>query len=525
MCSGKNDRNYGRLIPTIIIFLVIAGFNLLLSCQTGSTENNLDKQPCSDKPFFNSEDDFDFVVIADRTNGLRDDAVADAVTKINLLNPDLVISVGDLIMGYNEDTIRLNYEWEEWESLISPLKMKFFAIPGNHDISNKTLLNLWEQKFGESYYHFVYKDVLFLCMNTEENVNTDEKFISKKQTDYFIQKLKTHKNVKWTFVFMHRPIFDRNDLNWRKLQSELQKRKHTVFTGHTHKYDYKNIQGNDYITMATTGGGSGNFRGLNFGEFDHITHVSVVNGKPSILNIKLSGVFDKYVNLPSTRKLVRQSIPEIHYDIKPLFQKDSTQSKYSSFFEISNESEIKIEYSLDFFYHPEYRFQMDLIESTLMPGETKYYPLEIEKLDNSITKPIELNFQFNMIDSLTNTKLEETYHYQLKPIPAYNVVVKNKKYNVDGDLSEWGDLPYSIQGDNIYGEGRYDGIKDISANFGIAASDDSIYIGVEVIDDHVFVDPKLSYHQQDAILILLDGRPLSVTSMNKSGYFFPVLYL
>jgi predicted phosphodiesterase len=123
--------------------------------------------------------------------------------------------------------------------------MKFFAIPGNHDISNKTLSNLWELKYGESYYHFVYKDVLFLCMNTEERVNTDERFISKKQTDYFIQKLKKHKNVKWTFVFMHKPIFNSNDLNWRKLQSELQKRKHTVFTGHTHKYDYKNIQGND----------------------------------------------------------------------------------------------------------------------------------------------------------------------------------------------------------------------------------------------------------------------------------------
>jgi hypothetical protein len=84
----------------------------------------------------------------------------------------------------------------------------------------------------------------------------------------------------------------------------------------------------------------GNAPNSSFGEFDHITHVSVVNGKPSILNMELSGVFDKYVNLPSTRKLIRQSIPEIHYDIKPLFQKDSTQSKYSSFFEISNESEI-----------------------------------------------------------------------------------------------------------------------------------------------------------------------------------------
>jgi predicted phosphodiesterase len=268
-----------------IIIETLALIILLNGCKDATFTNQI---PSTDKDFLRTDNKFDFIIVSDRTNGLRDDIVSDAVKKTNLLEPDFVISVGDLIDGYTEDSIRLQYEWEEWDSLIAPLKMKFFHVPGNHDISNPKMSKIWKDKFGITYYHFVYKNVLFLCLNTEDYVGNVKKSISKEQTDYFLKTLQENENVDWTFVFMHKPVFNQNNNNWKQIETKLQEREFTVFAGHTHKYAYKKVLNNDYIVLGTTGGGS-KLRGENFGEMDHITRVSMNNGEPSIINLKLDG--------------------------------------------------------------------------------------------------------------------------------------------------------------------------------------------------------------------------------------------
>ena len=480
--------------------------------------------PATDKDFLRADNKFDFIIVSDRTNGLRDDIVSDAVKKTNLLEPDFVISVGDYIQGFTEDTIRLQYEWEEWDSLISPLEMKFFHVPGNHDISNPKMSKIWKDKFGIRYYHFLYKNVLFLCLNTEEYVGNVKKSISKEQSDYFLKILQEQNNVDWTFVFMHRPVFNQKNENWKRIETRLQEREFTVFAGHTHKYAYNKVLNKDYIILGTTGGSS-SLRGENFVEMDHITRVSMNKGEPSIINLKLDGILEKELNLPSTRKIVWKDIPQIKFDIKPMFKATSTQTKYLSYFKISNDSELEVEYSLDLYYNAGYRFDMDPVKSKLKPKESKIYPWEINKLNNSFTDPIELNIKYKVEDSLTHTELSETFYYKIKPEPFFEAVTGCKEYKLDGTLDEWGALPYKIEGDNLYGDAEYKGNDDISARFGVAATKDSIYIGIEIIDDQILVDPKLAYHQQDAVLILLDGRPISTTSVNKGGYFFPVMYL
>ena len=54
-------------------------------------------------------------------------------------------------------------------------------VPGNHDISNQVMAADWDRRFGSSYYHFVYRDVLFLCLNTEDQKPSN---ISEKQIEY-----------------------------------------------------------------------------------------------------------------------------------------------------------------------------------------------------------------------------------------------------------------------------------------------------------------------------------------------------
>ena len=44
--------------------------------------------------------------------------------------------------------------------------MPFFYAPGNHaDVATKETTTAWANRFGRSYYHFVYRNVLFLVLN------------------------------------------------------------------------------------------------------------------------------------------------------------------------------------------------------------------------------------------------------------------------------------------------------------------------------------------------------------------------
>ena len=125
-----------------------------------------------------------------------------AIRKLNLLQPEFVMSVGDLIEG-SEDREIINAEWDEFDSFVEALEMPFFYVPGNHDIGNQVMADIWEQRFGRSYYSFVYRDVLFVCLNTE----SPETRISTAQIAWLEDELAAHKDVRWTLVFMHKPLW------------------------------------------------------------------------------------------------------------------------------------------------------------------------------------------------------------------------------------------------------------------------------------------------------------------------------
>ena len=96
-------------------------------------------KPWTGKPIVNDPDDFQFVIIADLHGGNRPGIFEKAVEKINLMNPEFVLSVGDLIDGYTEDEYVVDKQWDAFEQLIAPLGMRFFFVPGNHDLSNNIM--------------------------------------------------------------------------------------------------------------------------------------------------------------------------------------------------------------------------------------------------------------------------------------------------------------------------------------------------------------------------------------------------
>lgn len=250
---------------------------------------------------------FQFAIVSDRTGGRRPGVFSRAVEKINLLQPEFVISVGDLIEGYSEDPGTWALEWSEFETKLSRFQMPFFFCPGNHDIANLPMSKEWYRKFGRSYYDFRYQDCLFVVLNTEDEPKKDrEYFFKPEQRAWLKQVLENNKDVRWTFVFMHKPVWsitkhkdpadNSSSLGWDEIEASLQGRKHTVFSGHNHVYAKSVRNGMDYYILATTGGAS-TLTGLKDGKFDHFCWVTMKDSEPVLANILLDGVEDKNIRV------------------------------------------------------------------------------------------------------------------------------------------------------------------------------------------------------------------------------------
>jgi hypothetical protein len=259
---------------------------------------------------------FHFVVISDRTGGHRPRIFSQAVEQINLLQPAFVVSVGDLIEGYTKDKAVLATQWKEFQSYTTKLQMPFFYVPGNHDVANNVEADMWKERFGKRYYHFLYKDVLFLCVNADEPYQDKEDGrLGKEQIEYFEKVLKDNVNVRWTFVNVHKPMWTHPNLDtngWLELEKSLAGRKYTVFAGHIHRYQKFVRQGMNYYQLATTGGGS-RMRGMRYGEFDHVAWVTCKkSGDPTIANIMLDGIYPE-----NLKKTITDEEGVIIYNRKP----------------------------------------------------------------------------------------------------------------------------------------------------------------------------------------------------------------
>ncbi len=264
----------------------------------------------------NAPETFHFLVISDRTGGHRPRIFSQAVEQINLLQPAFVVSVGDLIEGYTKDQVKLAGEWREFKTYTSRLQMPFFYVPGNHDVSNQAQAEDWKQRFGRRFYHFVYKDVLFLAVNADEPYQDKEDGrLGKEQVEYFAKVLKDNPTPRWTFVYVHKPMWTHANLEtngWLELEKSLAGRNYTVFAGHIHRYQKFTRQGMHYYQLATTGGGS-RLRGMRYGEFDHVAWVTCKkDSSPIIANIMLDGIYPE-----NLKKTVTDEEGVIVYNRKP----------------------------------------------------------------------------------------------------------------------------------------------------------------------------------------------------------------
>ncbi|MBS0334595.1 MAG: metallophosphoesterase [Proteobacteria bacterium] len=289
-------------------------------------------KPWTGPPIDDAPDSFRFAVVTDLYSGYRPGVFDVAVAELGLLRPAFVMTIGDQIEGGIEDKAKLNAEWDEFDARLAGLHAPYFHAAGNHDMASLAQREVFEARYGRRYYHFLYKNVLFLVLDTEDYtparmseifklrddyIRTDKTDHAKAralpyatlmeakvgeigdaQSAYFEKVLKANPKVRWTVLLFHKPVWNRTDAHGLgRIEAALKGRPYTVVSGHLHQYGYASRNGHDYLTLGTTGGGR-KYDGTP-GAVDHVLWVTMTKDGPSIANLRLDGVFDKTGHIPA----------------------------------------------------------------------------------------------------------------------------------------------------------------------------------------------------------------------------------
>ena len=282
-----------------------------------------EKTPWTHRDYLEDADEFRFAIVPDRygadyrTGKDYRGGFTNAINAVNLLRPNFVMTVGDLIPYGWEDEASVRRQQRELKDELKKVVPPLFCVVGNHDIcrsrddrkgherDSEVSTKVWKDTWGPSTYSsFIYKGCLFIALNTIDDLTltATHKDLSEKQYDWFERTLKDHPDVRWTFVFMHQPAVWTTK-RWLKFELEnLVSRKYTVFAGDWHHYLHARRHGHDYYVLATAGGcGGGGIAGKDmdkrgillgreYGELDHIMWVTMTKDGPSIVNLDLNGI-------------------------------------------------------------------------------------------------------------------------------------------------------------------------------------------------------------------------------------------
>ncbi len=196
---------------------------------------------------------FSFVVLGD-SQFENPASFEEIVKETELLHPDFVIHVGDMIHGYTYDINTAREQWKKFKKQISPLTMPFYPTPGNHDVTTKEIQPAYTEAWGKSklYYSFDYKNSHFIIINAFLDQQFDT--IPKAEYQWLLRDLEKSKNIKNIFISFHSPLYMNPKYDWKPLQRILTHYNiKGVFSGHYHIYDYRLENGIPYFCINSSG--------------------------------------------------------------------------------------------------------------------------------------------------------------------------------------------------------------------------------------------------------------------------------
>jgi len=447
----------------------------------------------------NTGDSFRFIVMSDNTAAPVPGELEEAVREINLLKPDFVMSVGDLIQGYTEgdlvpgfttDTNVLTMMWDAVNAQLKKLDAPFYYCPGNHDISNPVMREAWLAQYGvdgKSYYSFDYRDCHFVVLDSATPAFMPD--YAKEELAWLAKDLASAGSAKHIFVFYHHPQLE-NKAAWAELVKLFPVGKTTVFNGHTHNLSYSEPDGIPTYVLAATGGivniGSylrrqGDIPNRELGMFRMFAQVSVDNGIPSVAVLPLHEV------LPGD--YIRKNFVDAFWSSAQSTETSSLSSKGGT---------------VSFKYHHNTLGAPLHVAVSWNAPEWNVQPLYAEA-NIAPKKDAELKFVFmprvENPDFPNYTVFYETLNPAGKKVSfnsAYTTrfsaeidISAVRNISVDGNPSDWKDVkPYELKpkGKITYVWPEWKSEKESSALIYLGHDSQRLYVCMDVFDDQIAID-------------------------------------
>jgi hypothetical protein len=364
-----------------------------------------------DLPLPNEEDAFFFVVFGDRTGG-PDEGVAvlkDAVRDVNLLEPDFVITVGDLIQGYNRPEEWMS-EMREFKGVMDELICPWFPVAGNHDTYWRPLEDPdmpvgqhdenYEMHFGPLWYAFEHKGSLFIALYSDEgNPETGEKNFRKPESQRMSPEQfawlegildKQAKDAQHVFLFLHHPRWRKGGYgdDWDRVHELLTKAGNVraVFAGHIHQMTYDGpVDGIEYLSLATVGGGQ-SFRVPRVGHLHHFNTVTVRDEQIAMAAVPVGEFIDPR-ELTDELKGAAYTLAEGELEVDGVLTLSSDGRVEPTVVSVTltNPTEFDADVTVTF-ASPDSRWSAspDHTHGVLRAGSTRTYDLRISRLGPSI---------------------------------------------------------------------------------------------------------------------------------------------
>ncbi|MBU6399902.1 MAG: metallophosphoesterase [Verrucomicrobia bacterium] len=215
-------------------------------------------------PAFLPAGDFEFVVIGDTRPRFESESFRpfeNLISRINTLEPDLVINLGDLIYGYGPRS--KEKQWDRYQAVAATIRVPYYQVPGNHDTHSRSARRIYGERFGKFYQSFDHGPCHFVLLD-----NTEEQrwgYLGPGQLAWLKADLQQTR-ARAVFVFMHFPVWEPERVTpqyyafWERTLHPLFRanRVRAVFAGHYHAYGP--TRQFDGIRYFITGGGGAELR-------------------------------------------------------------------------------------------------------------------------------------------------------------------------------------------------------------------------------------------------------------------------
>jgi hypothetical protein len=455
------------------------------------------------------KEEFRFVIVGDRTGGAQWGLMPQTFREINQLDPDFVISVGDIIDGGGSDPQTIHGIWDDFDRNEMPvLKVPFVYTPGNHDIWSALSKKVYEQRYGPSFKSFNYRGLHFITLNTQDYVarerqesgGADFRFrgrgpatLGEEQLQWLKEDIERNRHARRILIFMHQPI-------WSVLEPVyplLEGLKVNVFAGHYHKYSYTEIRGIPHIICSATAAYMPEEGMEAYGRFRSYLLATVRDDDLKLALIRLGGVLNPKQIMEQDQTGVRQLVNAC------AIRRDSDDPAAPTRLVFRNPMRMPVRLQIARSTRTSSKWLFENGEPSTDAGAV----LEKEIDWSSFARSGSGNIEYRVMYRFENSGGEQQtvdFPIEARVHRVAQAFAVSSPPEIDGELGDWSGARWQSIADRSQasqGLEAWQGPQDLSAQFAVADDASHVYLAVRVADDNVAFSSTM--HESDSVELFL----------------------